>query len=556
MHAYAEKTQVTKSPAVVNEIPQTQNPRESAIQFEDNRPETAQLNAFQTMANNSPRVQRLVQLQAMANNHNPQQPIQKKENNTGLPDNLKTGIENLSGYAMDDVKVHRNSDKPAQLQAHAYAQRTDIHLAPGQEKHLPHEAWHVVQQKQGRVKPTMQLKSKVNVNDDATLEQEADVMGEKALNTFSEPKSLNRVSTTAVNQGSVQRVVVSDDDASKILLDKFNRQVECVQTIAASIYTTRYRANTHAIMPAFDDLYDAVDEVYDAIIHGAVWLEKPIPISEVTAAVTEITHKVWLAKAEEADGGARLPSHKNMKKNMPPFLKHYNLFDTNMIWRWTSKPSTEQVYTAKTDDEGKAITYDDIVKVVAAHSGGNDKSNPYVKTLSFGRNPAALMGVAASAGGDKHVLNIIDKTEFLYGIDISTLASKGITAHAASARMISLFESEYILVNTPGFPSFSLNELATFKYKNPFKENAIEIMLGDKDAISGIEHEMGTVEPEDVPEAVEIDLAFAQKILVNAIKTRNAATPLMAAVQDKEDLDPRVAAKALTKFSKGLRKQN
>jgi hypothetical protein len=27
---------------------------------------------------------------------------------------------------------------------------------PGQEQHLPHEAWHVVQQKQGRVKPTGQ----------------------------------------------------------------------------------------------------------------------------------------------------------------------------------------------------------------------------------------------------------------------------------------------------------------------------------------------------------------------------------------------------------------
>jgi len=108
-------------------------------------------------------------------------PIQRKANKTGLPDNLKSGIENLSGYSMDDVKVHYNSSKPAQLQAHAYAQGTDIHLASGQEKHLPHEAWHVVQQKQGRVQPTRQLKSKVNINDDAGLEKEADVMGAKAL---------------------------------------------------------------------------------------------------------------------------------------------------------------------------------------------------------------------------------------------------------------------------------------------------------------------------------------------------------------------------------------
>ena len=82
---------------------------------------------------------------------------------------------------MDDVSVHYNSSKPAQLQALAYAQGTDIHIAPGQEKHLPHEAWHVAQQKQGRVKPTMQMKVGVPVNDDAGLENEADVMGAKAL---------------------------------------------------------------------------------------------------------------------------------------------------------------------------------------------------------------------------------------------------------------------------------------------------------------------------------------------------------------------------------------
>jgi hypothetical protein len=108
--------------------------------------------------------------------------IQTKTNNTGLPNNLKSGIENLSGYAMDDVKVHYNSAKPSQLQAYAYTQGTDIHVAPGQEKHLPHEAWHVVQQKQGRVRPTRQLKG-IHINDNAGLEKEADVMGSKALST-------------------------------------------------------------------------------------------------------------------------------------------------------------------------------------------------------------------------------------------------------------------------------------------------------------------------------------------------------------------------------------
>lgn len=102
-------------------------------------------------------------------------------NRTGLPDALKAGVESLSGLALDDVRVHYNSPRPSALQALAYTQGTDIHVAPGQERHLPHEAWHVVQQAQGRVKPTMQLKGGVQVNHDAGLEHEADVMGMNAL---------------------------------------------------------------------------------------------------------------------------------------------------------------------------------------------------------------------------------------------------------------------------------------------------------------------------------------------------------------------------------------
>jgi hypothetical protein len=103
----------------------------------------------------------------------------RTENRTGLPDNLKAGIESLSGISMDDVRVHYNSPKPTQFQALAYTQGTDIHVGPGQEAHLSHEAWHVVQQKQGRVKPTLQAKG-VAINDDASLENEATIAGGKA----------------------------------------------------------------------------------------------------------------------------------------------------------------------------------------------------------------------------------------------------------------------------------------------------------------------------------------------------------------------------------------
>lgn len=99
-----------------------------------------------------------------------------RANATGLPDRLKAGIETLSGLSMDDVRVHYNSPRPAQLQALAYTRGADIHVGPGQEMHLPHEAWHVVQQKQRRVSATLQMRGTA-INDDAGLEREADVMG-------------------------------------------------------------------------------------------------------------------------------------------------------------------------------------------------------------------------------------------------------------------------------------------------------------------------------------------------------------------------------------------
>ncbi|MEN0037682.1 MAG: DUF4157 domain-containing protein [Cellvibrio sp.] len=201
-------------------------------QFVDNRSSTVSLRAMQQQMRNLPIVQskstQMVEedesLQEMA----PAQLIEgtsvagsapaEMPNNTGLPDNLKSGIESLSGMSMDHVKVHFNSDKPAQLNAHAYAQGSDIYVASGQEKHLPHEAWHVVQQAQGRVRPTMQMKRGVPVNDDAGLEHEADVMGERALSASK---------TTASQPIALQRMELNtEDDESSVIQGMFTFRVD------------------------------------------------------------------------------------------------------------------------------------------------------------------------------------------------------------------------------------------------------------------------------------------------------------------------------------------
>ncbi|MCF5622712.1 DUF4157 domain-containing protein, partial [Pseudomonas syringae] len=139
-----------------------------------------------------------------------------------MPDPLKNGIEHLSGMNMDHVRVHFNSDKPAQLNAHAYAQGSQIHLAPGQEKHLPHEAWHVVQQAQGRVRPTMQMKGGVNINDDGGLEREADVMGGRVLQQKVKSEKNNLFFNAASGPTIVQRVVTEGELNFEQLVAEYN----------------------------------------------------------------------------------------------------------------------------------------------------------------------------------------------------------------------------------------------------------------------------------------------------------------------------------------------
>ena len=264
MNTHADKTPDSKSQTVVRNDYSAQSGSESSFQFADNRSEATAQRKLNELANNSQTLKQAAQLKSFADSYpghtiqkvgiEEEEPLQgkfipaqrqgieeeellqgkfepvqmmeeeellqgkfetiqkkaspeysRRENKTGLPDNLKSGIENLSGYSLDDVKVNYNSNKPAQLNAHAYAQGTDIHVASGQEKHLPHEAWHVVQQKQGRVKPTMQMKGHVNVNDDEGLEREADVMGAKALQMKQEENTVRDVSKSVAQKKSNEK---------------------------------------------------------------------------------------------------------------------------------------------------------------------------------------------------------------------------------------------------------------------------------------------------------------------------------------------------------------
>lgn len=111
----------------------------------------------------------------------------KTENQTGIPDDVKQRMESSFDTDFSSVRVHPESSKAPDVGALAFTQGTDIHFAPGQFKPdtsagqqlLGHELTHVIQQAEGRVQPTTEIAG-MSVNDDVSLEHEADVLGAKA----------------------------------------------------------------------------------------------------------------------------------------------------------------------------------------------------------------------------------------------------------------------------------------------------------------------------------------------------------------------------------------
>ncbi|NEQ37489.1 MAG: hypothetical protein F6K40_14920 [Okeania sp. SIO3I5] len=114
MYAQVKKPKENKSKAVANSVSQKKINGSQGFGFVDNRSESLARRNIQTQMRRPS--------------------TQKKESSAELPSNLKSGIENLSGYSITEAKVYRNSSKTAALQASAYSPETNIHLAPRKEK--------------------------------------------------------------------------------------------------------------------------------------------------------------------------------------------------------------------------------------------------------------------------------------------------------------------------------------------------------------------------------------------------------------------------------------
>jgi hypothetical protein len=311
-----------------------------------------------------------------------EEPAQRQENKTGLPDNLKSGVENLSGHSLDDVKVHYNSSQPASLQAHAYAQGSDIHVAPGQEKHLPHEAWHVAQQKQGRVQPTKQLKGKTNINDDAGLEKEADVMGAKAMQLKTDSNTtLLQDKSANTNTAQLETTI----DYGNLTDFKFNdgQNVDVTEKVGTSMSAHLDPADEKTGTDtsgsnAFDELFRALQNntastwvrghLLNHDLGGVAHYNNLFPIT--TAANGEHYHEVekivkhWIGKKCEVDYDVTATKTGNDANPEGTF---------NCVAKVTDDPSTAQTFAGK--QINKTI-HSKATKVVGVHNFANGSTKP------------------------------------------------------------------------------------------------------------------------------------------------------------------------------------
>lgn len=109
-------------------------------------------------------------------------------NSEKLPDEVQAKMESSFGQGFSDVKIHKDSSSAQDINAKAYTQGKDIHFAPGEyqphsssgQELIGHELTHVLQQGQGRVGPGEIHGKGLEINQDQSLENEADHLGKLA----------------------------------------------------------------------------------------------------------------------------------------------------------------------------------------------------------------------------------------------------------------------------------------------------------------------------------------------------------------------------------------
>jgi|GEM_PF-3012122 len=178
---------------------------------------------------------------------------------TSIPDDVQNKMEYSFGIDFSDVKIQMNSEQANNMGASAYSQGNNVHFAPGQfnpnstkgQELLGHELTHVVQQRQGRVRPTKQGKG-LQINDNPSLEKEADKMGAKAA----QGKMVD-----VVGKGSgVQRQA---DESVNTETDPIDKILQAVAFYRTGFYTMPQLAR--AVLPYVEKYSSKINDIFSIL---------------------------------------------------------------------------------------------------------------------------------------------------------------------------------------------------------------------------------------------------------------------------------------------------
>ncbi len=225
-------------------------------------------------------------------------PTQQK----ALPNPLQSNIETSLGQDFSNVGIHTNSQKAVQMNARAYTQGENVHFAPGEfnpnsskgQNLIGHEFTHVAQQRAGVVKPTKVLQKGVSINDNQSLEREADTMGSKAAKgeTVSKYRGAKASSITTM-QGKV-----NDADSSKnSLSEQIQKGLSPVQMQSV---VTQFTLIT--------DITGSIPTVGPVDVPGIINLIRAASVAERQAVLGDSTVMTLMRSSLPADDVARIMS--------------------------------------------------------------------------------------------------------------------------------------------------------------------------------------------------------------------------------------------------------
>jgi hypothetical protein len=278
-------------------------------------------------------------------------PPASTNSNKNVPAQLQSKLESSFGQDFSNVSIHANSQQAVQMNARAYTQGEQIHFAPGEfnpnsktGQHLiGHEFAHIAQQRAGVVKPTKVLPKGIAINDNQNLEQEADVLGKKAINgeAISKYKGANTTSSSTMQrklkiQGSTAKKQddfvkkINDGSHMKFELDSANfLQQKYMPQIPMDVYD-------NAMLSAVEDpqtvvlrLIDKSDSVFiDYIRSGEVDLDDMLgmPTNVFKSWLLHFVVERFAIKDYETNratlsNAAFLPAHKKGHEVQEKFLK-------------------------------------------------------------------------------------------------------------------------------------------------------------------------------------------------------------------------------------------